>query len=126
MGSYPSFDPNRFTKALSEHELDEIEQVGQGAKSGEPEPAPLVDRATEGHYPTGSTFKPITAIGSLEAGVLDPYAGLGAGTCIYVSTVKFCNAGGAEYGAANLVDALKVSSDTYFFTVGEMDNSQAR
>ena len=122
MGSSPSFDPNRFTKALSEHELDEIEQVGQGAKSGEPEPAPLVDRASEGAYPTGSTFKPITAIGSLEAGVLDPYAGLGAGTCIYVSTVKFCNAGGADYGAANLVDALKVSSDTYFFTVGEMDN----
>jgi penicillin-binding protein 2 len=123
MGSYPSFNPERFTKPLSERELDEIEQVGKGAKSGEPEPAPLVDRATEGAYPTGSTFKPITAIGSLEAGVLDPYAGLGAGTCIYVSTVKFCNAGDAEYGAANLVDALKVSSDTYFFTVGEMDNS---
>ena len=123
MGSDPSFNPNRFTNALSERELDEIEQVGQGAKSGQPEPAPLVDRATEGAYPTGSTFKPITAIGSLEAGVLDPYAGLGAGTCIYVSTVKFCNAGDAEYGAANLVDALKVSSDTYFFTVGELDNS---
>ncbi len=123
MGSSPSFDPNRFTKALSEHELDEIEQLGKGAKSGEPEAAPLVDRASEGAYPTGSTFKPITAIGSLEAGVLDPYAGLGAGTCIYVSTVKFCNANHAEYGAANLVDALKVSSDTYFFTVGQMDNS---
>ncbi len=123
MGSDPSFNPNSFTKALSQRELDEVEQVGQGAKSGEPEPDPLVDRATEGAYPTGSTFKPITAIGSLEAGVLDPYAGLGAGTCIYVSTVKFCNAGDAEYGAANLVDALKVSSDTYFFTVGEMDNS---
>ncbi len=74
MGSYPSFNPNRFTKALSQRELDEIEQVGEGAKSGEPEPAPLLDRATEGAYPTGSTFKPITAIGSLEAGVLDPYA----------------------------------------------------
>lgn len=123
MGSYPSFDPNRFTKPISERELEEIEQLGKGAKSGQPEPAPLVDRATEGAYPTGSTFKPITAIGSLEGGVLDPYAGLGAGTCIYVSTVKFCNAGGADYGAANLVDALKVSSDTYFFTVGEMDNS---
>jgi penicillin-binding protein 2 len=122
-GSYPSFDPNRFTKPLSERELDEVEQFGVGAKSGEPEPDPLVDRATEGAYPTGSTFKPITAIGSLEAGVLDPYAGLGAGPCIFVSTVKFCNAGEAEYGAADLVDALKVSSDTYFFTVGEMDNS---
>ncbi len=123
MGSYPSYDPNSFTRALSPRELDEVEQLGQGAKSGEPEPAPLVDRATEGAYPTGSTFKPITAIGSLEAGVLDPYAGLGGGSCIYVSTVKFCNAGGSDYGAVGLVEALKVSSDTYFFTVGELDNS---
>jgi penicillin-binding protein 2 len=123
MGSYPSFNPNSFTKPLSEPELDAIEQVGKGAQSGEPEPAPLVDRATEGAYPTGSTFKPITAIASLEAGVLNPYEGLGAGTCVYVSTTHFCNAGDAEYGAADLVDALKVSSDTYFFTVGEMDNS---
>jgi penicillin-binding protein 2 len=124
MGSYPSFDPNSFTKALSPRELDEVEQISSAPKSAaEPEPAPLLDRATEGHYPTGSTFKPITAIGSLEAGILDPYAGLGAGSCIFVSTVKFCNAGGSDYGAADLVDALKVSSDTYFFTVGEMDNS---
>jgi penicillin-binding protein 2 len=123
MGSYPSFDPNRFTKALSEHELDEVEQLGVGAKNGEPEATPLVNRATEGNYPTGSTFKPITAIGSLEAGVLNPYEGLGAGKCIYVSTTRFCNAGEVEYGAADLVDALKVSSDTYFFTVGKIDNS---
>jgi penicillin-binding protein 2 len=75
MGSYPSFNPNRFTNALSERELDEIEQVGQGAKSGEPEPAPLLDRATEGAYPTGSTFKPITS----KRASLTPTPGLGPG-----------------------------------------------
>ena len=122
-GSYPSFNPNSFTKALSERELDEIEQVGDGAKSGEPEPVPLLDRATEGAYPTGSTFKPITAIGSLEAGVLDPSASLGGGNCITVGAEQFCNAGKVDYGALGLVEALKVSSDTYFFEVGEMDNS---
>ena len=122
-GSYPSFNPNSFTKALSERELDEIEQVGEGAKSGEPEPVPLLDRATEGAYPTGSTFKPITAIGSLEAGVLDPSASLGGGNCITVGAEQFCNAGKVDYGALGLVEALKVSSDTYFFEVGEMDNS---
>jgi penicillin-binding protein 2 len=121
-GSYPSFDPNRFTKPLSNAELDEIEQIGKGAEGANP-PDPLLDRATEGHYPTGSTFKPITAIGSLEAGVLDPYAGLGAGSCIEApGGEKFCNAGESNYGAVGLVEALKVSSDTYFFTVGEMDN----
>jgi penicillin-binding protein 2 len=123
MGSYPSFDPNRFTKQpLTKHELESIEDVSTGPQGPNP-PAPLTDRATEGHYPTGSTFKPITAIASLEAGTLNPTEGLGAGQCIYVSTQPFCNAGHADYGAVGLVDALKVSSDTYFFELGERDNS---
>jgi penicillin-binding protein 2 len=123
IGSYPSFDPNRFTKPLTDQELKEIEEEGQGAKAGQPEPVPLLDRATEGAYPTGSTFKPITAIGSLEAGVLNPEADLGAGSCITAGAQQFCNSGKNDYGALPLVDALKVSSDTYFFEVGEMDNS---
>jgi penicillin-binding protein 2 len=121
-GSYPSFDPNRFTKPLTESELKEVEQIGSGAP-GSSEPDPLLDRATEGHYPTGSTFKPITAIASLEAGLLDPSAGMGAGSCIVApGGEEFCNAGKNNYGAVGLVEALKVSSDTYFFEVGEHDN----
>src|SRR2546428_800459 len=85
--------------------------------------APLTDRAVNGTYPTGSTFKPITAMGALEAGVIDPSTGLGAGQCIYVSTQAFCNAGKADYGAVGLVEALKVSSDPYFFETGELANS---
>ncbi len=123
LGSYPSFDPNAFTRPLSTKELDAVEQVGQGAAEGEPEPVPLLDRATEGAYPTGSTFKPITAIASLEAGILDPSEPLGGGSCVTVGATHFCNSGQNDYGALGLVEALKVSSDTYFFTVGEMDNS---
>ncbi len=36
---------------------------------------------------------------------------------------QFCNAGKADYGAVGLVEALKVSSDTYFFEAGELANS---
>ena len=48
---------------------------------------------SNGEYPTGSTFKPITAMAALEAGVINPTEGLGAGQCINVSTEQFCNAG---------------------------------
>jgi penicillin-binding protein 2 len=116
-GSYPSFNPNLLAKPLTEDELKAIE--------GGPTEAPLTDRATEGAYPTGSSFKPITAIASLEAGILNPNEGLGAGSCIEATGgggELFCNSGHNDYGALGLVDALKVSSDTYFFTVGEMDN----
>jgi penicillin-binding protein 2 len=123
LGSYPSFDPNRFAKPLTERELKAIEDEGEGGE-GANAPAPLADRATEGAYPTGSTFKPITAMASLEAGLLNPEQGLGGGQCIEaIGGEKFCNAGHADYGSVGLVEALKVSSDTYFFTVGEIDNS---
>ncbi len=116
MGSSPSFDPNKFAKPLTDAEYEKLT-----GRSGA-EPGRLTDLADEGEYPTGSTFKPITAMAALEAGVINPSEGLGAGKCISVSTEQFCNAGDAEYGAASLVDALKVSSDTYFFTVGELAN----
>jgi penicillin-binding protein 2 len=121
MGSSPTFDPNKFAKPLTKSEYAALE--GQAGASGEEAPAPLTDRAVNGTYPTGSTFKPITAMGTLEAGVINPTEGLGAGQCIHVSTEQFCNAGKADYGAVGLVEALKVSSDTYFFEAGELANS---
>jgi len=115
IGSYPSFDPNLFSKPLTTSAYE--------ALVGGPEGGPLDDRAVSGTYPTGSTFKPITAMAALEAGVINPSEGLGAGSCIVVGAEQFCNAGKTDYGAVGLVEALKVSSDTYFFTVGELANS---
>ncbi len=122
MGSDPTFDPNKFAKPLTQAEYAALEGKTKTSGTGEEAPAPLTNRAVNGTYPTGSTFKPITAMGSLEAGVINPSEALGAGQCIHVSTEQFCNAGKADYGAVGLVEALKVSSDTYFFEVGEFDN----
>ncbi len=114
-GSYPSFNPNVFAKPLTPSEYEAL--VGPEAGGG------LFNRATEGAYPTGSTFKPITAMAALERGVITPSEGLGAGSCITAGAEQFCNAGHAAYGAVGLVEALKVSSDTYFFEVGERANN---
>jgi penicillin-binding protein 2 len=116
IGSYPTFDPNKFAKPLTTAQYKALQ--GSSTAGG-----PLTDRAVNGAYPTGSTFKPITAMGALESGVISPGVGLGAGSCITVSTQQFCNAGHADYGAVSLVDALRVSSDTYFFEVGQLANS---
>lgn len=116
IGSSPSFDPNKFSKQLSQSEYEAL--LGGGSVPGR-----LTDRAVNGEYPTGSTFKPITAMAALEGGILNPSEGLGAGSCIYVSTEEFCNAGHEDFGAVGLVEALKVSSDTYFFEVGKRANA---
>jgi penicillin-binding protein 2 len=123
IGSSPSFDPNKFAKPLTKSEYAALEGKVSTAGGSEETPAPLTDRAVNGTYPTGSTFKPIIAMGALQAGVIEPGTGLGGGQCIYVSTEAFCNAGKADYGAVGLVEALKVSSDTYFFETGELANS---
>ena len=117
MGSYPSVDPNKFAKPLTPAEYNAL--VGGGSKR-------LIDRAANEAYPTGSTFKPIVAMAALENGVLTPEEGLGSGSCISVGAEQFCNAGHADYGPVGLVQALKVSSDTYFFEVGERANSHGR
>jgi penicillin-binding protein 2 len=116
IGSYPTFNPNRFAKPLTPGEYKEL--IGGGAASG-----PLTDRAVNGAYPTGSTFKPITAMATLEAGIISPFEGLGGGQCISVNIEQFCNANHADFGAVGLVEALKVSSDTYFFEAGERANA---
>jgi penicillin-binding protein 2 len=113
IGSYPSFDPNVFTKPFTQGAYDKLVE-GSDA---------LVDRAVDGQYPTGSTFKPITAMAALEAGVITPNEVFGPGPCINVGGEPFCNAGHAALPAMALVEALKVSSDTYFFEVGERANA---
>jgi penicillin-binding protein 2 len=119
MGSTPTFDPNVFAKPLTQTQVNQL--FGLGGTSQ----ALLFNRAISGGYPTGSTFKPITALAALQSGLITPDEGLGAGSCIPIGSggQTFCNAGKANYGAVGLVDALKVSSDTYFATVGEMANS---
>ena len=116
IGSQPGFDPNKFAKPLTQAEYKQL--IGTGSAAG-----PLTNRAVNGEYPTGSTFKPITAMAALEGGVISPAEGLGAGSCISVGAQQFCNAGHADFGAVGLVEALKVSSDTYFFEAGERANA---
>lgn len=116
MGSYPSYNPEVFTRPISIAEYNRLAPPGPPPASGG---QPLVNRAVEGGYPVGSTFKPIISIGALEAGFLNTTEEFGGGTCIVESGETFCNAEGGFLRAGNLVHALEVSSDIYFYTVGK-------
>jgi penicillin-binding protein 2 len=69
-------------------------------------------------YPTGSTFKPITSVAALNCGVLTPSTVLFDNGTYKQGAIVRHNAGNASYGALNLVNALRVSSDVFFYQVG--------
>ncbi|HWC09407.1 MAG TPA: penicillin-binding transpeptidase domain-containing protein, partial [Solirubrobacterales bacterium] len=114
LGSYPTYDPATFTKPLTQRQVDEL--------YADPEWAPLTNRATEGHYPVGSTFKMITALAALEGGVITPSSTIVDNGSVMISDQRFQNAGNQPYGPVDLQRALKVSSDVYFYLLGAQMN----
>ncbi len=116
MGSYPSFDPNIFAKPLKESTFQKLNSEANGA--------PLVDRAVNGLYPTGSTFKLITSVAALESGTITPDTVIDDPGSIQIGNITFQNAGHAAHGAVALRDALRVSSDVYFYRLGAQMNGE--
>ncbi len=112
LGSNPGYDPNVFAKGVRESVYKRLQDPDNGA--------PLANRATQGLYPTGSTFKLVTATAALETGLITPSTVLFDGGSLTVGGVTFKNAGDVSHGAVALPRALQVSSDVFFYRVGLM------
>jgi penicillin-binding protein 2 len=83
------------------------------------EHSPLVNRALQGLYAPGSTFKPVTALAGLAAGAVTPAAVMDDHGSYQVGGRVFRNAQGRSYGRVDLARALAVSSDVYFYALGQ-------
>jgi penicillin-binding protein 2 len=118
LGSQPSFDPNVFSKVIRERDFKRLSNPANGA--------PLTNRAIQGGYPTGSTFKLITATAALQSGLITPDTVQYDPGSLRVGGVTFKNAGGAVNGALALRKALTVSSDVFFYKLGLMANSAGK
>lgn len=114
-GSVPAFNPN----VMSQPFISQSEYAQQGAGDA------FIDRAISSVFPTGSTFKPISALAGLASGLITPSSLLGgtaAGGCTTISGQSFCNSNHADYGANDLIHAIEVSEDTYFYELGALAN----
>lgn len=83
---------------------------------------PLVNRADQSAYPTGSIFKPISSLAGLSSGATTVGRVFNDTGCYQTGAReqdKACNAGKEVNGQINLIDALRVSSDTYFYDLGK-------
>src|SRR5215210_1867813 len=116
LGSSPSFDPSIFTHpVIPPSTFRQLTSQTTGA--------PLANRAIQGLYPTGSTFKPVTAVAALQSGVLTPTTTIVDGGTFTEGGITLHNAGGGAYGALQLPQALQVSSDVFFYNLGAMLDS---
>jgi penicillin-binding protein 2 len=109
MATNPSFNPNDFISGNSDQYFKDPN-------------FPLLNRALNPYAP-GSTFKTFTSIAMLQSGLFPDgpnttYSDYPDGCFHFGNDEKACNAGGAVLGAVDLPSALTVSSDVYFYTVG--------
>ena len=112
MASNPTYDPRQFASGITPEEFQQLNRPESNF--------PLVNRAVQGLYAPGSTFKPFTALAGLQTGQLDPNAGFYDQGCLNIGDPpeQRCNAGKTPHGTVDLPAALTVSSDTYFYNVG--------
>jgi penicillin-binding protein 2 len=110
MASHPSFDPNTFAGGITSAQWR--------ALTTDPS-HPLENRATQGTYPPGSTFKIVDSIAALEDRAITPVTTFGCAGGIYF--------GGREYrcwrrqghGTLAIHRAIVESCDVFFYNVGE-------
>jgi penicillin-binding protein 2 len=109
MGSAPTYDPSVWVN-LSQKHYEELSSEENGDA--------LFNRATSSAYPTGSTYKIITALAGLENGVFTPDTIVDDNGKIEVGGQEFENSEGEVNGPITLVPALEVSSDVFFYEQG--------
>src|SRR5439155_954057 len=90
----------------------EVDSKGRVLRSLGTEPG------VQGQYAPGSTFKLATALAALKRGIIDPTFTLDDGGRIKIGNRIFKNAGGEANGRVNIVRALTVSSDVFFYNLG--------
>jgi len=119
--SLPSYDNNIFAERLGE---DYVTLASDSRK-------PLLNYAIGGLYPPGSTFKLVTAAAALHEGVIDPERLIDDRGPIFLPNkfypddyslaqkfVSWNHADGINHGPLNIVGAMALSNDIYFYWLG--------
>jgi penicillin-binding protein 2 len=112
MASFPSFNDNAFAQSDFKQENAILKDPAN----------PLLNLATQGQFPPGSTYKVVTAAAALQTGVVNADT-----TYDDTGSIKLCATGGGcqvfngwasgGLGSVNVVSALQKSSDIFFYTV---------
>ncbi|NOC93422.1 penicillin-binding protein 2 [Ruegeria sp. HKCCD6604] len=108
VSSTPSFDPNLFVRGISVADYRAL--TGDKYR-------PLANKSVQGTYPPGSTFKMVTALAALEAGVIGPGNTVYCPGHLKVGSRRFHCWKRGGHGTVDLNLSLKRSCDVYYYDV---------
>lgn len=107
MVSWPSYDPNRFSKGISTKDWNEIANNKNH---------PMQNRTISSMYPPGSLFKVVTGAAAMEAKVMTPEERIFDSGKHWLVDKR--NAQGEAFGWINFYEALAKSDNVYFYEMG--------
>ena len=108
--SSPSFDPNLFVRGISSADYSALTEHDH---------RPLANKVVQGAYPPGSTFKMVTALAALEAGVIDENTTVRCPGFIEMGGIRFNCWKRGGHGPVDLKRGLAESCDVFFYDVGQ-------
>jgi len=110
LASSPTFDPNLFVRGIS---------TTAWADLNEDPYRPLANKATQGLYPPGSTYKMIVALAGLEAGLITPEDTVTCTGSIELGNRRFHCWRRGGHGRVNMIDSLSQSCDVYYYELAQ-------
>ena len=107
--SLPAYDPNDFALGIDSETWASLNSDAL---------RPLQNRALQGRYPPGSTFKIVMAVAALEEGIIEAdFTVTCRGGRTFFNRFFRCH---STHGTVSLDEALEKSCNTYFYTLGNM------
>ncbi|PFG64395.1 penicillin-binding protein 2 [Thioclava sp. ES.031] len=108
--SAPSFDPNLFVRGISVADYQRLTQDDH---------RPLADKTVQGLYPPGSTYKMVTALAALEAGLVTPEETIWCPGYVEIAGRRFHCWKGAGHGHVNMTKSMEQSCDVYYYELSQ-------
>ncbi|TLD44240.1 MAG: Peptidoglycan D,D-transpeptidase MrdA [Accumulibacter sp.] len=106
--SVPTFDPNLFIDGIRSDDWDQL--------NNSPD-KPLLNRALNGAYPPGSTFKPFMALAALESGKRTPGQAISDPGVFNFGGHQFRDDKKGGHGSVDMHKSIVVSCDTYYYVL---------
>jgi penicillin-binding protein 2 len=108
LASFPNYDPNTFIPKIKAADWDKLNQDPT---------TPMFNRALHAYEP-GSTYKIMVALAGLKSGHVTANTDFDCPSAIQIDDHLFHNSDRAPGGTMSLVNAIKVSSDVFFYQYG--------